>query len=47
LALFDRVKTKMWPLEFTATPGTSPKFAPAGSLKKSGTESKAISGTAS
>src|SRR5579863_1484989 len=28
-----------------ATPGTSPKFIPAGSLKKSGTESKASSGT--
>src|SRR5580700_9609017 len=35
----------MWPLEFTATPGTSPKFMPGGSLKKSGTESKEISGT--
>src|SRR5580692_11844973 len=35
----------MWPLEFTATPGTSPKFMPGGSFGKSGTESKAISGT--
>ncbi len=35
----------MWPFEFTATPGTSPKFIPGGSLKKSGTESKGISGT--
>src|SRR6266446_3804543 len=34
----------MWPLEFTATPGTSPKFMPCGSFGKSGTESKAISG---
>src|SRR5215469_13795950 len=34
----------MWPLEFTATPGTSPKFMPSGSFGKSGTESKAISG---
>src|SRR5579871_1231014 len=34
----------MWPFEFTATPGTSPKFIPCGSLGKSGTESKAISG---
>jgi hypothetical protein len=32
-------------LELTATPGTSPKFIPGGSLKKSGTESKGISGT--
>src|SRR4029450_5674875 len=35
----------MGPLEFTATPGTSPKFIPLGSLGKSGTESKLISGT--
>ena len=34
----------MWPLEFTATPATSPKFIPGGSLKKSGTESKGIGG---
>src|SRR6185295_8530594 len=42
--LFDRENTKMCPFEFTATPGTSPKFMPSGSLKKSGTESKDISG---
>jgi len=41
----ERVKTKTWPFELTATPDTSPKLAPAGSLKKSGTESKASSGT--
>src|SRR5262245_25367166 len=35
----------MWPLELTATPDTSPKFIPAGSLKKSATESNGISGT--
>src|SRR5438093_5658951 len=35
----------MFPFESTATPGTSPKFIPDGSLKKSGTESKEISGT--
>jgi hypothetical protein len=29
-ALFEREKTNTWPLEFTATPGTSPKFMPAG-----------------
>ena len=43
-ALFDRVKTKMCPFELTATPGTSPKFIPSGSFKKSGTESNGISG---
>src|SRR5262245_17715326 len=45
LALFDRVKTKTCPLEFTATPGTSPKLVPAGSFKKSADESNGISGT--
>ena len=44
-ALFERVNTKTCPLEFTATPGTSPKFIPGGSLMKSGTESNGISGT--
>src|SRR5262245_2785738 len=43
-ALFDRVKTKMCPFELTATPGTSPKFIPSGSFRKSGTESNGISG---
>src|SRR5215510_583990 len=45
-ALFDRVKTNTCPFEFTATPATSPKFITGGSLKKSGTESKGMSGTA-
>src|SRR5262245_31771447 len=45
-ALFDLVKTNTCPFEFTATPATSPKFIPGGSLKKSGTESKGMSGTA-
>jgi hypothetical protein len=45
LALFDRVNTKTWPLEFTATPGTSPKFVPGGE-GEFGTDSKGISGTA-
>src|ERR1700734_52559 len=45
LALFERVNTKTWPLEFTATPGTSPKFIPSGSFGKSTTESKGICGT--
>src|SRR5690349_1645547 len=35
----------MLPFESTATPDTSPKFIPCGSLKKSGTESKGRSGT--
>jgi len=43
--VFPREKTKTFPLEFTATPATSPKLRSAGSLKKSGTESKGISGT--
>src|SRR3954468_14524558 len=33
-------------LEFTATPATSPKFVPAGSLSRSAFASKRISGTA-
>src|ERR1043166_5166791 len=45
-ALFDRVKTKTCPLEFTATPGTSPKFVPAGSFRKSALGSNWMSGTA-
>ena len=32
------MKTKTCPFEFTATPGTSPKFMPAGSLRKSALE---------
>ena len=43
-ALLERVNTKMCPFEFTATPGTSPKFMPSGSLRKSGTDSNGISG---
>ena len=43
-ALLERVKTKTCPFELTATPETSPKFIPAGSFKKSGTESNWISG---
>jgi hypothetical protein len=39
------VKTKTCPFEFTATPGTSPKCKPGGSFRKSGTDSKGISGT--
>jgi len=34
----------MCPFEFTATPGTSPKFIPAGSLRKSALESNGMSG---
>src|SRR6266550_1540536 len=45
LALLDRVKTKTCPFEFTATPGTSPKFMPAGSFRKSALESNGMSGT--
>src|SRR5262245_46942880 len=44
-ALFERVKTKTCPFELTATPGTSPKFVPAGSLRKSALESNGMSGT--
>src|SRR5215510_3200034 len=44
-ALFERVNTKTYPFEFTATPGTSPKFMPPGSLRKSAVESKEMSGT--
>ena len=32
VALFEREKTNTWPVEFTATPGTSPKFMPSGRL---------------
>src|SRR5579871_14071 len=35
----------MCPLEFTATPGTSPKFIPGGNFKKSDTVVKASCGT--
>ena len=38
------VNTKTWPFEFTATPGTSPKFMPFGIFGKSATESKGIWG---
>src|SRR5262245_66349884 len=31
-AVFDRVNTNTWPCELTATPGTSPKFIPGGSV---------------
>src|SRR5580704_2253780 len=34
----------MWPLEFTATPDTSPRYILLGSFSKSETESKAICG---
>ena len=40
-----RVKTKTCPFELTATPDTSPKFMPSGSLRKSATESNSSSGT--
>src|SRR4029077_14665173 len=36
----------MWPFEFRATPASSPKLRSAGSLKRFGTESNGISGTA-
>src|SRR5258708_7140679 len=39
-----RVKTKMWLLEFTATPVASPRWRSGGSFRKSGTEWKRISG---
>jgi hypothetical protein len=42
--VFPREKMKMCPLEFTATPETSPRYIPAGSLIALGTESKAMSG---
>ncbi len=38
---------KMWPLEFNATPDTSPRYRSGGSFRRFGTESKGISGTAS
>ena len=41
------MNTNTWPLEFTATPETSPKFVPGGSLGKSGTDSNGRSGTRS
>ncbi len=44
--VLPREKTKMWPLELTATPETSPRYTSLGSLIASGTESKAICGTA-
>src|ERR1700690_467086 len=43
--VFPRVNTKIWCLEFTAMPATSPKYMSVGSFRKSGTESKGISGT--
>jgi hypothetical protein len=39
-----RERTKICFLEFTAIPETSPKYVPAGSLKKFGVDSKGISG---
>src|SRR6185436_13558710 len=46
-ALFERVNTKTWPFESTATPETSPKFNPAGSFRNSGTDWNGSVGTVS
>src|SRR5688500_3567488 len=40
-----RVYTNTWPFELVAMPMPSPKYRSGGSLKKSGTEVKGISGT--
>src|SRR6202035_1014670 len=45
--VLPREKTKMCPLEFTATPETSPRYMFSGSFSKLGTESKGISGAPS
>src|SRR6516162_3909128 len=44
--VLPRLNTKICPFEFTATPEASPKCRSLGSLKKFGTESNGISGTA-
>src|SRR5262252_2841806 len=43
--LLLRWKTKMWPLELVATATASPRYSPAGSLKKFGAVVNGISGT--
>ena len=45
LALFDRVNTAMSPFELTAMPEASPRFIPAGNLRKLMSASNGISGT--
>src|SRR3954451_13304639 len=44
--VLPRDNTKIWLLEFRETPDTSPKYMLDGSRSGSGTESKAIDGTA-
>src|SRR6478609_5248612 len=44
--VLPRDNTKIWPLELSETPDTSPKYMLGGSRSGLGTESKAIDGTA-
>jgi len=44
--VLPRDSTKMWPLELTDTPDTSPRYMLAGSRSGLGTDSKAMLGTA-